>query len=823
MMRRAVWIIATAAVLGVTVIWPLIAWLQVPQASGTVDSVVVGSAPASILWTRTAAWSIGIGLAATLLGWGPGRLFANRLRAGRGGVVLVGLLWPLLVPAYVLFYSLWQSWPVDSPVHEWLVRIDGLVVARQITLAVALVLWFWPLAALCIAPVAATWAHERDDQLALDAAGWGRRLWHRARHDAPGLVVAVVFVAMLVFANTTCFDLAGVFTVANELRAMESMGGEDAMRRLGWPAVVLAVIGAVLVLRCLDAPPQLDRQRVVPVRMSAWFGVLVLWCITLPVPIAALWLHAGPLDTETYRTLYGGALGMAILRALCVGMLSLIPLLLLLRLSLDASRVLRLFAWGAAIVWLSVGLMPAALLGSIVGAAWNGGAPGVASSGAALVFALSARTALIPVVIAWWLVRSEPRAVRDARAVEAGHDLPSLWGTMTPRLVPAMCTCIVLVSALAIGDIVLTGLLAPPSNTMPLAVTLLNAMHYQRPEVVVLSLLLLLGWGAVAAVLVGGGVAIVRRAAPRIAPLLVLVLLVGCGDEPPAPVVDPDGLVPVDSLIGHPGRSDGGFYIPRAIAVDQRNGTCVVIDKTGRVQVFDRSGSFLHAWTMPIISNGKPTGVHVDADGLVWVPDTHEFQVLVFDQKGQPVRRFGTFGEAPGEFLYPTDVATGPDGSIWVSEYGGNDRVQVFNADGSLRRVIGAVGDRPGEFSRPQAIALSSDGARLYVADSCNHRIQIFDDQGTLLSILGEPGKAPGQLHYPYDLVLLDDGSLLVSEYGSSRIQHLAPDGTSLGIWGVHGSGPGALNAPWGIDSDGERIWILDTGNHRVVTMDLPD
>ena len=75
----------------------------------------------------------------------------------------------------------------------------------------------------------------------------------------------------------------------------------------------------------------------------------------------------------------------------------------------------------------------------------------------------------------------------------------------------------------------------------------------------------------------------------------------------------------------------------------------------------------------------------------------------------------------PGEFLYPTDVATGPDGSIWVSEYGGNDRVQVFNADGSLRRVIGAVGDRPGEFSRPQAIALSPDGgvAKLICAEPC--------------------------------------------------------------------------------------------------------
>jgi len=247
-----------------------------------------------------------------------------------------------------------------------------------------------------------------------------------------------------------------------------------------------------------------------------------------------------------------------------------------------------------------------------------------------------------------------------------------------------------------------------------------------------------------------------------------------------------------------------------------------VIDKTGRVQVFDAEGRCPGGWTMPVIANGKPTGVHVDDEGKIWVADTHEFQVLVYTPDGTEQRRFGTFGEQPGEFLYPTDVAIGPDDSIWVSEYGGNDRVQVFNADGTLRRVIGSVGSEPGQFSRPQAIALSDDGQRLYVADSCNHRIQVFDAHGTLLSVLGSPGREPGQLHYPYDLVLLDDGSLLVSEYGSSRIQHLSPDGDSLGIWGIHGSEAGALNAPWGIDSDGRRVWILDTGNHRVVTMYLP-
>jgi DNA-binding beta-propeller fold protein YncE len=825
MIVKCFWVMCALLAITLTVVWPLAAWGMQPSLHPATEASVVSSASPQTLWLRTLIWSLGIGCGAVILGWGPGRLLAARLRAGRGALLMVALLWPLLVPSYVLFYALWQAWPVDSAAHEWLVRVGGLAVARDVTLAVALLLWSWPLAALCMAPVASTWSQLRTEQLVLDAAGRLRILGHHLRHNAPGLITGGVFVSMLVFANTTCFDLAGVFTISNELRAVVSMGGGPAMVPLVWPSVLLAVLGSITVLLCLRVTPELDRQHPLRTRSSAWVGAIVLWCLTLPIPVAALWLHAGPLAISTYVELYGGAMEHAIGRALLVGVLSIVPLVLLVRLQLDSSPWVRGVAWIAAVGWLAAGLLPATVLGIATEAAWN--RPGtdmlMHGSGGALLLALCTRSALVPVALAWWLVRAEPQSLRESRSIDAGHGLASVWGTMLPRLVPAACTCIVLTAGLALGDIVLTGVLSPPAGRMPLAATLLNAMHYQRPEVVVLSLMVLLGWGVLAAACFAGGMALVRRALSRVAPLLVLFLLVGCGDAPPVDVDDADGRVPVESVLGHPGRGVGGFFIPRAIAVDHRNGTVYVIDKTGRVQVFDETGRCTGGWMMPVITNGKPTGIHVDETGLVWVADTHEFQVLAFDSNGTERRRFGTFGEQPGEFLYPTDVAIGPDDSIWVSEFGGNDRVQVFNADGTVRRIIGSVGSEPGQFSRPQAIALSDDGQRLYVADSCNHRIQVFDAEGTLVSVLGGPGREPGQLHYPYDLALLEDGSLLVSEYGSSRIQHLSPEGDSLGIWGTHGAGHGALNAPWGIDSDGEQVWILDTGNHRVVTMHLPE
>ena len=51
----------------------------------------------------------------------------------------------------------------------------------------------------------------------------------------------------------------------------------------------------------------------------------------------------------------------------------------------------------------------------------------------------------------------------------------------------------------------------------------------------------------------------------------------------------------------------------------------------------------------------------VDADGSIYVADTHYHRVLVFSPEGQLQASFGSLGEEPGSFIYPTDVA----GYVW--------------------------------------------------------------------------------------------------------------------------------------------------------------
>jgi DNA-binding beta-propeller fold protein YncE len=282
----------------------------------------------------------------------------------------------------------------------------------------------------------------------------------------------------------------------------------------------------------------------------------------------------------------------------------------------------------------------------------------------------------------------------------------------------------------------------------------------------------------------------------------LLALMAGCARAAPPEVTTQI------RTIGGPGSEDGRFATPRASAWDPR-GFLYVVDKTARIQKFDGEGKLLRVWSTPACEKGRPTGLTVDPGGDLLVADTHYHRVLRYTSEGVLVREFGTEGSGPGQFLYPTSIAIGPDGSLYVSEYGGSDRIQVFTPEGTYLRSWGSYGKADGQFDRPQGIARAGD--RLYVADAANHRIQVF-------SLKGEFLEAWGDVLYPYSVALDSQGNVLVAEYGRHRVSKFSPQGVRLASTGRPGTGPAELNTPWSaIPIAGDRIAVVDSGNHRVL------
>jgi DNA-binding beta-propeller fold protein YncE len=343
-------------------------------------------------------------------------------------------------------------------------------------------------------------------------------------------------------------------------------------------------------------------------------------------------------------------------------------------------------------------------------------------------------------------------------------------------------------------------------------------MHYARDQHVIASCLVLISMFLVLAVIV---VLLLRLTRARW--LLVYAILTACVpsltgcDEAPSTTDAPKVL----AAFGQTGRGSGEFTYPRAIDITG-DGSLFIVDKTGRIQKLSPDGKCLDVINMPLIETGKPTGLSVAPNGNLYVADTHYHRVVVFSPDGKLIDEFGKFGQENGSFIYPTDAAFSPDGRIFVSEYGGNDRISVFTGQGDFLYCFGVPGSGSGQLARPSALCVDPARKCLYVADACNHRIAIYDLDGKLLGYIGSAGRGPGQLRYPYDLALLADGTLVVCEYGNNRLQLFGPDRKSLAVYGRAGRQSGQLAYPWGVAVDARRrAFIVDAGNNRIQVWQL--
>lgn len=413
------------------------------------------------------------------------------------------------------------------------------------------------------------------------------------------------------------------------------------------------------------------------------------------------------------------------------------------------------------------------------------------------------------------------RAVRDMAALDGASDLRAAAHVVWPLAWPLLGASAVLVMVLSLTEVPATVLISPlrPQPLVPMLMTWVHMLRYDdmiEASLLLMSMVFVLG--IIATGLVALGVRTVagsrQRAVGRrnagialscLLPTACCLLSTGCRDrsEP-------------EAVWLRTGPGPGQVVYPRCIDYSPADDTFFVVDRLARIQHFDHDGRYLNEWTMPDSVNGKPTGVTVGPDGNVYLPDTHYQRVMVYDKQGREVRRWGSMGRGPGQFIYPTDVAFDDAGHVFVSEYGDNDRIQVFDREGKYLYEFGKPGRGPGELSRPQSMVI--DHGLVYVTDACNHRIAVFKTDGTFVRNMGSTGGGLGQFRFPYGLAEDRDGHLVVCEFGNNRVQ-LVDKQTGMGLktWGLPGTQPGELRYPWAVAVDKRgRIITVDSGNNRL-------
>lgn len=213
-------------------------------------------------------------------------------------------------------------------------------------------------------------------------------------------------------------------------------------------------------------------------------------------------------------------------------------------------------------------------------------------------------------------------------------------------------------------------------------------------------------------------------------------------------------------------RGDG-FLNPIAVAVDRAGLVYVTDSEAGAVVVLDDRGNEIHRITEGL---SRPTGIAIHpltAD--IYVVDTENHDVAVFDVSGARKDSFGGRGSGSGQLNYPTLIAIGRDGRVYVSD-SLNFRVQVFTAEGTAVRSIGRLGDAVGEFARPKGLAVDREG-RVFVVEGLYDVVNVFDPDGRLLLTFGEAGRAEGSFWLATGLAVDVRGRIFVADSYNGRVQ----------------------------------------------------
>ena len=167
--------------------------------------------------------------------------------------------------------------------------------------------------------------------------------------------------------------------------------------------------------------------------------------------------------------------------------------------------------------------------------------------------------------------------------------------------------------------------------------------------------------------------------------------------------------------------------------------------------------------------------------GLVWnskserlyVTDTGNQSIAVFDRNGKLQKSFGERGSGPGQFNFPTYLWVDVKSKELLVTDSLNFRVQRFAADGGVLSAFGKNGDKPGDFSRPKGVATDSYG-HVYVVDSLMHSLQIFSPGGELLLSIGGQGQAEGQFWLPNGIFAMYQSLASKARFPDSTAQRLA-------------------------------------------------
>lgn len=277
----------------------------------------------------------------------------------------------------------------------------------------------------------------------------------------------------------------------------------------------------------------------------------------------------------------------------------------------------------------------------------------------------------------------------------------------------------------------------------------------------------------------------------------------------------------------------GALAIPVGLDVDSEGRVYVAEDQGFRISLFQGTGEYLNSTGIRGTGDQvgaffeRPHSIRIAPDGTIYVVDTWNYKIRRFTPDWQPLESWGTplaqGFNAPQDpvdgFWGPRDLAIDAAGNVYVVDTG-NKRVRVYDPTGVWLRDIGTGGSGQGQLDEPAGIAISAEG-QVFVADTWNRRIAVFDLNGNWIA--NHPIRAwYGDIATRPYLAIDDARDLLyVTDPEGGRVLVYDLNGTCLGAFGSLNTDTPALNefsALGGIAvDDAGFVYVTDINKGRLL------
>ncbi|KPJ58191.1 MAG: hypothetical protein AMJ46_14520 [Latescibacteria bacterium DG_63] len=226
-------------------------------------------------------------------------------------------------------------------------------------------------------------------------------------------------------------------------------------------------------------------------------------------------------------------------------------------------------------------------------------------------------------------------------------------------------------------------------------------------------------------------------------------------------------------MFGEYGQGQGQFNSPMDVAVDD-SGYVYVVDLHGaRVEKFDSLGQFVLEFGELGHEPGQldwPQAIAVGDSGYVYVVDTVNERVQRFTSGGE----FDILWGPPDSMTYHESVVATYLRSVYAvwsrSEPVPEHRIYRSDPVGNTILWVSVYGSGPGQFRMLHDMATDPEGS-LFVGDWWLSRVTKYDSLGNFITMWGSHGSGPGQFGMLGGIATDIYGNVYVSDYDYDRIQ----------------------------------------------------